>query len=144
MAPGVPQRPWFVYLIECVDGSIYTGIAIDVAARYAAHERGKGARYTRSHPPARLLATLACPDRASAAQAEYRIKQLPAREKRAFAAQLADQRADTEGSSSNFRMATEMLSPSPLARARARAISSSDASRAEKAAMTPPNSASAK
>ena len=73
---------WFVYLIECTDGSIYTGIAIDVAARYAAHADGKGARYTRSHPPARLLAAFACADRSAAAIAEYRIKQMSAQQKR--------------------------------------------------------------
>jgi len=74
--------PWFVYLIECKDGSIYTGITNDVAARYAAHVAGKGARYTRSHPPQRLLATFAHDDRAAAARAEYAIKQLSAQEKR--------------------------------------------------------------
>ena len=47
---------WFVYLVECQDGSIYTGIAVDVDKRYAEHAAGKGARYTRSHPPRRLLA----------------------------------------------------------------------------------------
>jgi len=67
---------WFVYLIECKDGSIYTGIAIDVAARYAAHQNGKGARYTRSHPPRRLLAAIAYPDRSAATKAEYQIKRL--------------------------------------------------------------------
>ncbi|HEY8011287.1 MAG TPA: GIY-YIG nuclease family protein [Rudaea sp.] len=75
---------WFVYLIECTDGSIYTGVAVDVAARYAVHASGKGARYTRSHPPARLLAQIAYPDRSSALKAEYRIKQLSAQEKRAL------------------------------------------------------------
>jgi putative endonuclease len=73
---------WFVYLIECRDGSIYTGIAVDVAARYAAHASGKGARYTRSRPPLRLLASFKCVDRSSAARAEYRIKQLTAVQKR--------------------------------------------------------------
>ncbi len=86
--PAKPA-PWFLYLIECVDGSIYTGIAIDVAARYAAHAAGKGARYTRAHPPARLLATQPHPDRSSALRAEYRIKQLPAAAKRALATSLA-------------------------------------------------------
>jgi putative endonuclease len=81
-------KPWFVYLIECADGSIYTGIAVDVAARYAAHAAGKGARYTRSHPPARLLASVAHPDRSSASRAEHRIKQLTPAEKRTYAAQL--------------------------------------------------------
>ena len=80
--------PWFVYLIECSDGSIYTGIAIDVAARYRAHAAGKGARYTRSHPPLRLLASLAFADRSSALKAEYQIKQLGAAEKRAYTQSL--------------------------------------------------------
>jgi len=75
---------WFVYLVECKDGSIYTGITIDVDARYAAHVRGKGARYTRSHPPRRLLAAIEYPDRSAAAKAEYQIKGWSPREKRAF------------------------------------------------------------
>ena len=77
--------PWFVYLIECRDGSIYTGIAIDVAARYAAHAAGKGARYTRAHPPARLLGCIGFPDRSSASKAEYQIKQLKPADKRRYA-----------------------------------------------------------
>jgi ribosome-associated protein len=80
---------WFVYLIECTDGSIYTGITVDVAARYAAHASGKGARYTRSHPPQRLLAAIACADRSAASKAEYRIKRLQPREKRELGRQQA-------------------------------------------------------
>lgn len=76
--------PWFVYLIECRNGSIYTGIAVDVQARYNVHASGKGARYTRSHPPQRLLAALEYPDRSSASKAEYKIKQWSAEEKRQF------------------------------------------------------------
>lgn len=75
---------WFVYLIECSDGSIYTGIAVDVQARYAAHASGKGARYTRSHPPRRLLAVLEYADRSAASKAEYQIKQMSPQDKRAF------------------------------------------------------------
>ena len=75
---------WFLYLIECTDGRIYTGITVDVDARYAVHASGKGARYTRSHPPLRLLATVEYPDRSAASKAEYRMKQMTAREKRAF------------------------------------------------------------
>ena len=78
---------WFVYLIECVDGSLYTGIAIDVTARYAAHVSGKGARYTRSHPPAVLLGCVKYPDRSSASKAEYQIKQLKPAAKRQFFAE---------------------------------------------------------
>lgn len=81
-------RPWFLYLIECADGSIYTGITTNVAARYVAHAEGKGARYTRAHPPARLLGWEAHPDRSTASKAEYRIKRLTATAKRAYAAAL--------------------------------------------------------
>lgn len=73
---------WYVYLIECSDGSIYTGITVDVAARYTAHASGKGARYTRSRPPRRLLAVREYPDRSSASKAEYQIKRLSALQKR--------------------------------------------------------------
>lgn len=67
---------WHVYLIECRDGSLYTGVAVDVARRYAQHTAGKGARYTRSHPPLRLLISFEYPDRSAALRAEYAIKQL--------------------------------------------------------------------
>lgn len=82
-------KHWYLYLIECVDGSIYTGITVDVEARYAAHLKGTGARYTRSHPPARLLGFETHPDRSSASKAEYRIKQWSAAEKRQHADSLA-------------------------------------------------------
>jgi len=76
---------WFLYLIECDDGSIYTGIAVDVEARYAKHVDGTGARYTRTRKPVRLLASFAMEDRSSASRAEYRVKRLTAAEKRALA-----------------------------------------------------------
>lgn len=82
------MKPWYLYLIECADGSIYTGITTDVAARYTTHARGLGARYTRSHPPRQLLGLETHPDRAAASRAEYRIKQMTAAEKRAYAAGL--------------------------------------------------------
>jgi len=75
---------WYVYIIECRDGSLYTGIATDVERRYAAHVAGKGARYTRSHPPSQLLARFEYPDRAGASKAEYAIKQLTPARKRAL------------------------------------------------------------
>jgi putative endonuclease len=77
---------WFVYLIECSDGSIYTGIATDVQKRYEKHVSGKGARYTRSRPPRRLLCTLPAENRSAASKEEYRIKQLTAAQKRQLAA----------------------------------------------------------
>lgn len=78
------NKPWFLYLIECQDGSIYTGITVDVAKRYLAHETGKGAKYMRSHPPKRLLKVFEYADRSAASKAEYVIKQLSASEKRAL------------------------------------------------------------
>lgn len=73
---------WFVYILECEDGSLYTGIAIDVAARYAQHASGKGARYTRAHPPRAILGAFPHPDRSSATKAEARIRKLsPARKR---------------------------------------------------------------
>lgn len=79
---------WFLYMIECTDGSLYTGITVDVDARYAAHCDGSGARYTRSHPPCRLLGFEPHPDRSSASKAEYRIKRLSTAEKWKYAATL--------------------------------------------------------
>lgn len=75
---------WFVYLLECRDGSVYTGITTDVARRYAEHASGKGARYTRARPPTRLLAAFPHPDRSAASRAEAAIKRLTASAKRAL------------------------------------------------------------
>jgi putative endonuclease len=73
-----------VYLILCRGDAIYTGIALDVSARYAQHVAGTGARYTRANPPHRLLATFACPDQSVAARLEAAIKRLPAARKRSL------------------------------------------------------------
>ena len=76
---------WHLYLIECADGSIYTGITTDVAARFEQHANGAGARYTRSHRPLRVLASFEVADRSSALRAEYWVKRLKARDKHALA-----------------------------------------------------------
>jgi putative endonuclease len=75
-------KPWYLYLIECTDGSLYTGICVDVAGRYAKHAAGKGARYTRSHPPKRLAAVIEYADRSAASTAEYRVKRMTTADKR--------------------------------------------------------------
>ena len=82
------SKTWYVYLIECSDGSLYTGITVDLAARFAAHREGRGARSMRLHAPVRMLAAEAHPDRSAASKAEYRIKQLTAAEKRSHAATM--------------------------------------------------------
>jgi uncharacterized protein (TIGR02453 family) len=68
--------PWFVYLARCRDGTLYTGVATDPVARLAAHNRGRGARYTRSRLPVTLVALERADGRSAALQREYRIKQL--------------------------------------------------------------------
>lgn len=75
-------RIWYLYVIECMDGSLYTGIAVDVARRYAMHAAGKGARYTRSHPPLRLVAIIEYTGRSEASKAEHLVKKLSAAGKR--------------------------------------------------------------
>ncbi|WP_175944842.1 GIY-YIG nuclease family protein [Burkholderia pyrrocinia] len=79
---------WFLYLIECADDSVYTGITTDVAARFDEHAAGKGARYTRSRKPRAVLASFPLPDRSSASRAEYWVKRLTPTQKRELAAGL--------------------------------------------------------
>jgi putative endonuclease len=79
----MPERSWFLYLIECADGALYTGIALDPAARYAQHRAGKGAKYTRANRPVRLIGVIPYPDRSTATRAELAFKKLKAAEKRA-------------------------------------------------------------
>ncbi|HEY4164074.1 MAG TPA: GIY-YIG nuclease family protein [Dongiaceae bacterium] len=74
---------WFLYLIECADGALYTGIALDVEARYQKHCAGKGAKYTRANKPVRLIGKIAYPDRGTATQAEIAFKKLSRMEKQA-------------------------------------------------------------
>lgn len=73
--------PWFLYLIECADGSLYTGIATDVEARFAKHVSGDGARYTRSRKAVAVRASFELSGRAEASRAEYWVKRLPAARK---------------------------------------------------------------
>lgn len=78
------ERQWCLYLIECRDGSFYAGITNNLVARYEAHAAGRGARYTRAHPPLRLIGAKPYVDRAAASRAEWEIKQLPKHRKVAF------------------------------------------------------------
>ncbi|MBK7144916.1 MAG: GIY-YIG nuclease family protein [Xanthomonadales bacterium] len=77
-------KPWCLYLIECRNGSFYAGISNDVERRFAQHLAGRGAKYTRAHPPLRLLGTRAFPDRSSASKAEHAIRKLPKARKLEF------------------------------------------------------------
>ena len=77
---------WSVYLARCADRSLYCGIAVDVAARIAAHDAGTGARYTRGRGPLTVLAVRHCRDKGVALSIEHAIKQLPRAQKLALAA----------------------------------------------------------
>jgi putative endonuclease len=75
------KRAWFVYVARCADGSLYCGIAKDVAARLAQHDAGKGARYTRGRGPLALLAKRRCGSHGDALRLELAVKALPREEK---------------------------------------------------------------
>ena len=72
---------YFVYLLECADTRIYTGITTDVSRRFKEHVTGKGGHFTRSHKPVRILYTEAHPDRSSASKREAEIKRFSRTEK---------------------------------------------------------------
>lgn len=79
---------WYLYLLECTGDSIYTGITTDVARRFAEHVSGKGAKYTRSRKPLRIMAQLRFETKSEALKAEIEIKRMSSAQKRAFCAQL--------------------------------------------------------
>jgi putative endonuclease len=77
----VARPSWHVYLARCADGTLYCGIALDVSARIAAHNTGKGARYTRGRGPLVVLATRRCRDHGQALRLERAVKALPRADK---------------------------------------------------------------
>lgn len=68
---------WFVYIVDCADGTLYTGITNDLEARIAAHNAGKGARYTASRGPVTLRWSVPARDRSEATRLENEIKKMP-------------------------------------------------------------------
>ena len=68
--------PWSVYIVECSDGSLYTGISNGVLGRVLAHNHGMGAKYTRGRRPVKLVYEEECGDRSAASKREYAVKQL--------------------------------------------------------------------
>ena len=77
---------WWVYILRCGDGTLYTGSTTDVARRTAQHAAGRGARYTRGRGPVELLYREPCPDKSAALKREAAIKALPRAAKLALAA----------------------------------------------------------
>ncbi len=77
----------WVYMLRCVDGSLYTGWTVDVVERLSRHRKGAASRYTASRLPVELAWAREMPDRRSARQEEARIKQLPRARKLALVAE---------------------------------------------------------
>ncbi len=75
---------WYVYMLLCGDGTLYTGITGDVDRRLAAHRSGKGAKYTRGRGPLELVYTEEQPDKSAALRREIEIKKLRREQKEAL------------------------------------------------------------
>lgn len=80
------EKQWYLYLLQCGDGSLYCGITDDVPRRLRAHRAGRGAKYTRGRGPLRLVYLEPCPDHTAALRREYAVKRLPRNEKLALLA----------------------------------------------------------
>lgn len=82
MSLNSEAKSWFVYIVRCSDNSLYTGIAIDVEARVTQHNKGKGAKYTRSRSPVELVYTERLNQKGDALRREIVIKKLSSQQKR--------------------------------------------------------------
>ena len=80
------EKQWHLYILKCGDGSLYTGIALDVQKRFQAHCTGKGAKYTRGRGPLTLLYQEICGDHGTALRRELQVKALSKEEKQALIA----------------------------------------------------------
>jgi putative endonuclease len=67
---------WYLYLVRCADGALYTGISTDVARRFAEHENNRGARRLRGRGPLQLVYHREVGDRSCALMIEHRVKKL--------------------------------------------------------------------
>lgn len=88
-------RQWWVYLLACRGGRTYASVAINVAARFDLHARGKGAKFTRANPPVAILGKRPFISQSAALQAEHALKQLSREEKLSWAA--APESHDAQG-----------------------------------------------
>ncbi len=79
------DQAWHVYIVRCADRTLYTGVAVDVDARVAQHNAGRGARYTRGRRPVELVYRERAADRAAALRREIAIKRLAPSAKRRLA-----------------------------------------------------------
>lgn len=84
---GPTSSEWYVYVVRCVDTTLYTGIARDLQARINQHNTGRGAKYTRSRRPVTLVYQEAAADRGAALRREHEIKRMAPQAKRTLVAE---------------------------------------------------------
>ena len=75
------EKTWYLYILRCGDGTLYTGITTDVDKRLEAHRTGKGAKYTRGRGPLELVYREELPDHSAALKREHEIKAMSRTEK---------------------------------------------------------------
>ncbi|MFJ4372998.1 GIY-YIG nuclease family protein [Pseudomonas japonica] len=93
-----PAKPWYVYLVRAANGSLYCGISDNPERRFAAHQKGRGARYFSTSPAVALVYVEAWPDKSQALRHERLIKALRKSAKEALVASFAAQhRVDVMG-----------------------------------------------
>jgi putative endonuclease len=80
------SQSWFLYLLECENGYLYSGISTDVERRFLHHQQGKGAKFTRINRPLRILGVESHKSRSSASVAEAKLKKMVRTKKLAWAA----------------------------------------------------------
>jgi putative endonuclease len=76
------KTSWYVYVVECLDGSLYTGITTNLEKRMRAHKNGTGSKYVRSRGFCQLIAAKPCTSKSAALKEEYQLKKLSKEEKR--------------------------------------------------------------
>ena len=81
---------YYAYILRCADGTLYSGYAADLEARIRTHNLGRGAKYTRSHPPLAVVYREECADKGAALRREAAVKKLP----RAKKLELTEGRCD--------------------------------------------------
>ena len=77
----IMEQSWKLYILRCGDGTLYTGITVDVEHRFAMHQSSKGAKYTRGRGPLELLYVESCGTHSEALQREVAVKRLTRQEK---------------------------------------------------------------
>lgn len=78
------EKIWYLYMLRCGDGSLYTGITTDVPRRFRAHSQGMGAKYTRGRGPLELVYQERCGTHSQALRRELEVKSLRRAEKQAL------------------------------------------------------------